>query len=209
MKRWYVVPVSAVLRVAAGFFVNVAYIVDNMSVALRDWGSYHLSPADVLSEIQRWNQIQGAAAKLRKPFIRHSVKPEVVFVHCMDARFNARETLAGCFGNCFDIGTPGGVLPEAILQGIKAVVVERGVKVVIFSEHRDCLAKKVVKTVEGRYPELRKELNELDHRRAQFVSDPEIASLIDQRKLIVVSAHQDSQCQKLMFVEKLELPKAA
>ena len=209
MKRWYIAPVSAVLRSIAGLFVNIAYILDNMSVALRDWGAFHLSASDVLSEIQRWNQIQGAAAKFRRPFIRHSVKPEVVFVHCMDARFNAREALGGCFGNCFDIGTPGGVLPEVILQGIKAVVVERGVKVVIFSEHRDCLAKRVVKAFESKYPELRKELVELDHRRAQFVSDPEISRLIDQRKLVVVSAHQDTQSQKLLFVEKLQLPEAA
>ena len=201
--------ISAVLRSFSGLLMNIAYIADNMSVAVGDWSRKRTSADGVLAEIKRWNQIQGAAARWRKPFIRHSVRPDVVFVHCMDARFNARETLGGRFGSCYDIGTPGGIIPDSILEGIKAVVLERGVKVVIFSEHRDCLAKRVVKGLGSKYPELRSELMKLGEHRSTFIADPEIAARIATGELAVVSAVQQTKGQQLLFVDDHRLSRAA
>ncbi len=210
MNTWRIPSaISAVLRSFSGLFINAAYVLDNMATAVNDSGGERSSAASILAEIRRWNQIQGAAARMRKPLIRHAVKPDVVFVHCMDSRFNARETLGGRFGSCYDIGTPGGIMPEAIIEGIKAVVLERGVKVVIFSEHRDCLAKRVVKAEGGQYPALRMELVELEDRRAQFIADPRISELIAAGKLEVVTAIQETKGQQLLFLNQNRMNRAA
>ena len=200
ISRRISVVASAVLRSAAGLFISAGYVFDNMSVAISDWGMGRSSPQTILTEIKRWNNIQNRAARLRRPLIRHKVRPDVVLVHCMDARFNARETLGGRFGSCYDIATPGGIIPDGILEGIKAVVLERGVKLVIFTEHRDCLAKRVVKA-SNHYHALRSELDHLQENRERFVSDPKIAELISAKKLIVTSAFQDTIGQRLMFIE--------
>lgn len=198
---------SAILRTSAGFFMNVGYVLDNMAVALSDLSVDRSSPQSILNEIKRWNNIQNTAARLRRPLIRHRVRPDVVFVHCMDARFNARETLGGRFGSCYDIATPGGIIPDAILEGIKAVCLERKVKVVIFSEHRDCLAKRVVKA-SNQYHALSLELKMMGDNRERFISDPSIAKLIAEQRLVVATAYQDTIGQRLLFLDRVRLQAA-
>lgn len=193
------------LHLLSGGLANLAMVVEGLGAAVAGRARSGRSPHELLGEVERWNRLESRAARLRRPWMRHPVAPDVALVRCMDARFSGRETMGGLLGWCFDLGTPAGISPPLVLAGLEVAVLVRGVRLVIFSEHSDCAAKRTAADPAWgeRAAALADEIARMGKRRQEFVERPAIATRIRAGELVVVAGWHDEETQRLVDLREL------
>lgn len=107
-------------------------------------------------------------------------QPLALVVICMDSRFSLSRLLADARSYLwFKVRNAGSILSEAILDTMELAVVEKGVRLIVYTFHTGCAAEKGCSAKPGRYQHLEEALGQRADMLEAFMQRPAVAALIE------------------------------
>ena len=157
-----------------------------------------ISPEEVYKEIQLFNKFSSYVKDVLPSYEHH---PLVIIILCMDSRISTEELLGDSRDFYYVIRTAGSVIREKEMEMIELALVEKSVKSVIFTEHSDCAARKVVSNAEKRnlYPSISRALADREREIVKFLERPVVFQKIKNGQLLVKHAMIDTKSVRMFF----------
>lgn len=210
LRNKFTIPILVVILVFTFYFKMILFLVGGSMISVgillqafqKSYNLSHvtteISPEDVYKEIQLFNKFSSYVKDILPGYEHH---PLVIIILCMDSRISTEELLGDSRDFYYVIRTAGSVIREKEMEMIELALVEKNVKLVVFTEHSDCAAKKVASNAEKRnlYPSISRALADREREIVKFLERPVVFQKIKNGQLLVKHAMIDTKSVRMFF----------
>lgn len=210
LRNKFTIPVSVGVVIFIFYFKMILFLIGGSMISIgillqafqKSYDLTHdtneIRPEEIFQEIQLQNKFSSLVKDFLPGYEHH---PLVIIVLCMDSRISTEELLGDSRDFYYVIRTAGSVIREKEMEMIELALVEKNVKLVVFTEHSDCAAKKIANNAEKRnlYPSISRAFADRQREIMKFLERKVVVQKMKSGQLLVKQAMIDTKSARMFF----------